>query len=190
MRWLLVCVLLLASLLTSAWMLDAMDVIDSKDIGTSALSRIPLLEEHLAVYRLGTQAQRIIDRQEREAALMQAELAAIRKDLELERASLERERIAIASERAELEQLRLELDQRAADLSSKDHTVADFDRLQRMYAQMRPRDVAPILAELDDTVVARLLAGMAIDRAAAILSELPPERAAVVSIAIGGISPQ
>lgn len=188
MKWLLVALVLIASLAFSAWMLNAMHVIDVESLAIAGLERIPGFQDRLALYRLGGEADQIIDRQARELALLQAELAMARHDLALAQSSIDAEREALEAERAELDQLRRQLDAREASLSSQARNVADFQRLQQMYAEMRPRDVVPILSEFDDSIVARLLGGMANDRAAAILAEFPPERAARVSKAVGGIS--
>jgi len=188
MKWPLVLLMLAASLAGSLWMLDAMDVIDVGGMAAASLERIPWFEERIAVYRLGEEAQVVIDRMSREIALLQAELAVARRDLERERAQLVSEREALDAQRAELEQRSRQLDAREASLELLARNVADLQRLQRVYAEMRPRDVVPILAELDDAVVARILAGMPSDRTAQILSEMPPDRAARLSKAIGGIS--
>lgn len=187
MKWLIIVVIVLASVGASMWMLDAMNIIDLRDIALDALLRIPGFEERLETYRLGEEARQIIDRQARDAALLQAELAVARHELELEREALRREKDAVTKEWERLAAAQKELEAREARLLIEAQSAADFERLQRLYAQMRPRDVAPIIAELEDSVVARLLAGMAIDRAAAILAELPPDRAALLSAAIGGI---
>lgn len=187
-RWLLIIFIVIASLVVSGAMLEAMGVIDLSSWFVARFESHPAIQPHAAIYRLGLRA---------EEAIAEALAAVEAKDLEIQemRAAVEQEWARIEEEWRRIEHARLELDQRARQLDvykeSLDARAArldDLERLQATYNNMRATDLVPILAELEDGTVARILAGMDDRKVAQVFAAMDPERAARLSRILGGIS--
>lgn len=187
-RWLLIISIVIASLVLSGAMLEAMGVIDLSGWFVARLTSHPAIQPYAAIYRLGLQA---------EEAIAEAQAVVEAKDVEIQemRAAVDQEWARIEEEWRRIEHARLELDQRARQLDvykeSLDARAArldDLERLQATYNNMRANDLVPILAELEDGTVARILAGMDDRKVAQVFAAMDPERAARLSRILGGIS--
>lgn len=187
-RWLLIISIVIASLVLSGAMLEAMGVIDLSGWVVARLTSHPAIQPYAAIYRLGLQA---------EEAIAEAQAVVEAKDVEIQemRAAVDQEWARIEEEWRRIEHARLELDQRARQLDvykeSLDARAArldDLERLQATYNNMRANDLVPILAELEDGTVARILAGMDDRKVAQVFAAMDPERAARLSRILGGIS--
>lgn len=187
-KWTLVILALAASLALSVAMLDNMGVVDIRAQVLSQLEKYPAVERHLTVYRLGLEAERAIQRERRDVIFLQAELAGAQEALEKERLALESERLSLEEEWALLAQRERQLDARQMTLDAQMSRIADFERLQILYSNMRPAQLVPIIEELEDDLVARLFSGMDDRTVASVMGQLPAERAASVSRLMGGIS--
>lgn len=187
-KWLLIILIVLASLVLSGAMLQAMGIIDVGGWIMTRLERHPAIQTHAAIYRLGLEAEQAIAETVAAVEVREAEI-------EEERAALEQERAELNEEWRRLERARIELDQRARQLDvykeSLDARAArldDLERLQSLYNTMRASDLIPILAELEDGTVARILAGMDDRKVAQVFAAMEPERAAALSRILGGVS--
>lgn len=94
-------------------------------------------------------------------------------------AELERERAALAEERRQLEREW----QGLYDAREVEENIA---RLVTLYEQMRPEQLAEVLAGLEDALVIQMLFQMDERRAAALLGALPADRAARLSRMVAG----
>lgn len=187
-KWSWIILILIAALVASVAMLDAMGVIDFGGWVMALLERHPAIEAHAAIYRMGLDVDRALEEGYQQLAQREAEL-------EAERALLEEEKRALAQEWAALERERTLLDQRARQLQALQESLDaraqrlnDFERLQVLYNRMRPDELVPIFEELEDGTVARLLAGMDDRKVAQVLAAMEPQRAAALSRLIGGVS--
>ena len=188
-RWLLIISIVIASLVLSGAMLEAMGVIDLSGWVVARLTSHPAIQPYAAIYRLGLQA---------EEAIAEAQAVVEAKDVEIQemRAAVEQEWARIEEEWRRIEHARLELDQRARQLDVYKESLRcpallrldDLERLQATYNNMRANDLVPILAELEDGTVARILAGMDDRKVAQVFAAMDPERAARLSRILGGIS--
>lgn len=163
-----------------------MGVIDFSQIVLGRLQSVPALADHVAVYRLGLSRN--------------AEIEAARAALDKERALAEAERLRLESERSELAKAWAELERAEAALEAERRQLErewqglydareleeNIAHLVTLYEQMRPEQLADVIENLDDTLVIQMLFQMDERRAAALLSALPPERAAKLSRTIAG----
>lgn len=188
LKWLLAVTILSGSLLASALMLQGMGIVDVKGMIMARLDAVPAVKSYVDVYKLGLEAERQIDRERREVSLLKAEMVRARRQLEAQKASIEQEKKDLETARSQLEQRERQLAVKEKRIKDQTQNITDFERLQALYNDIRPRDLVPILSELDDTVVARLVGGMEERRAADVLAELPADRAARISKLMGGIS--
>lgn len=187
-KWFGVIVFVVAALVAAGYMLQAMGLVDLSDTFLRALEATPALQEHVAVYRLGLEASRALERDRRDMIALRAEILREREAIEAERALLAEERASLDAYRAELEQRARQLDVRQSTLDAQAARIADLRRLQEVYNEMRPKEVAAILAEMDDDFVVRLLDGMDEDQVARTLAEMDPARAARLSWILVGPS--
>jgi len=187
-KWLGVIVFVVAAMVAAGYMLQAMGMVDLGDAFLSALEATPAFREHVAVYRLGLEASRTLERDRRDMLALRAELLREREAIQAERALLAQERAFLDAYRAELDQRARQLDVRQSTLDAQATRIADLQRLQEVYNGMRPKEVAAILAEMDDDFVVRILDGMDENQVARTLAEMEPARAARLSWVLVGPS--
>lgn len=185
-KFVLVTFLVITVAVGSVWALSAMGVVDLEAFVFNQLESIPAFADHAAIYRLG----RI-----RNATLRDMEEALAR-----ERELLERERVALSAERRELEKewerVRREYESIAKEREQLEYEwqalyearslEQNIDRLIGLYEQMRPEQLALLVAEMDDVLVIRLLLEMDERQASALLARMDPERAGRLSRMIAG----
>lgn len=188
LKWLGVIVFVVVALVAAGYMLQSMGLVDLSSALLNALEATPAFREHAAVYRLGLEAERTLERDRRDMIILRTELAREKEALESEWARLEVERASLDAYRAELEQRARQLDARQSTLDAQAARIADLRRLQELYNEMRPKEVVAILAEMDDDFVARLLSGMDDRQVADTLAEMEPNRAARLSRILAGAS--
>lgn len=161
------------------------------DIGPKVLKwaeSIPLVREHVHIYRLGLETEEALARADEEILRVRAELEQLRETAAAERAALDAYKEELEMEEALLAQRGRQLAAWEASLAAQENNVRDFTRLQQVFQQMRARELVPILEELDDDVVARLILAMDERQAAQVLAAIDPARAASLSKIVGGIS--
>lgn len=188
LKWLGVIIFVIAALVAAGYMLQSMGLVDLNGAVLNALEATPALREHAAVYRLGLEAERTLERDRRDMIILRAELMREKEALDSERALLEVERASLDAYRAELDQRARQLDVRQGTLDAQAARIADLRRLQGLYNEMRPKEVVAILSEMDDDFVARILEGMDDDQVADTLAEMEPSRAARLSRILAGAS--
>jgi flagellar motility protein MotE (MotC chaperone) len=117
-------------------------------------------------------------------------LAALAQDMESRQAALDRRELAIAAKEDDLRAVEARLDERMTQLKAiraeigsqleRIETVEDSrrDDLVRMLQSMRPKQGAPILEELDDTLAVAVVDLMSPGKAGKLLAALPPSKAA------------
>lgn len=186
MRKVAVVVLVLAACGFSVWALQAMGVVDFTGVVLNRLQRVPAFADHVAIYRLGlsrnVEIEQALAELEKELSMAEAErlrLESERKALVDAWAELERERAALAEERRQLEREW----QGLYDAREVEENIA---RLVTLYEQMRPEQLAEVLAGLEDALVIQMLFQMDERRAAALLGALPADRAARLSRMVAG----
>lgn len=187
-KWFLIIGILLTSLIISGAMLQAMGIIDAGAWIMARLEQNPTFHAHAEIYRLGLQAEEALQQERANVEAWQAQLDEERAALALERDNLQKERDALAREKALLDQRERQLQVFQENLDARAARLDDFERLQALYSGMRANDLIPILQELEDGTVARLLAGMDDRKVAQVLAAMEPSRAAALSRLIGGVS--
>lgn len=185
-----------AALLFALWLLAAVaagafvqatGIFDLSGWAWQQITSVPGIEQVITTYRRGLESERYLDHERAALAAVQAELEKGLLALEAERARLERLERELTQRAAQLDRLQRELERQARALAEERKAAYDLARLQEVYAAMRPRELAPILAELDDEKVVLLLSGLDERGLAGVLAALPPERAARLSERISGI---
>ena len=187
-KWLGVIAFVFVALVAAGYMLQAMGLVDLGGAFLRALEATPVFREHVAVYRLGLEASRTLERDRRDMIALRAELLREQEALEAERALLAQERASLDAYRAELDQRARQLDVRQSTLDAQAARIADLERLRQVYNEMRPNELAAILGEMDDDFVARILDGMDENQVARTLAEMDPARAARLSWILVGAS--
>lgn len=187
-RWSIIIVIVLLSLVASGAMLQAMGIIDAGAWIMTRLERHPALSAHAHIYRLGLETEEAIERERARIDELVARLEEERAAVEAERESLRREWAAIERERAMLDQRARQLQVLQENLDARAARFEDFERLQELYNGMRASELLPILEQLEDGTVARILSGMDDRKVAQVLAAMEPSRAAALSRLMGGIS--
>lgn len=166
--------------------LQATGIFDLSGWAWKQVMSVPAIDRAVTTYRRGLEAEWYLASERAELAVVQAELEQGLLALEMERSRLERLERELTRRAAELERLQEELGRQARALEEERRSAYDLVRLQEVYATMRPRELAPILAELDDEKVILLLGRLDERGLAGVLAALPPDRAARLSERISG----
>lgn len=133
------------------------------------------------------QARRTSDRDECHTS---DSLSALAQDMESRQAALERREASIAAKEEDLRAVEARLDERLAQLKAIREEIAEQlsrideveddrrDALVRMLQSMRPKQGAPILAELEDDLAVAVVDLMSPGKAGKLLAALPAAKAA------------
>jgi flagellar motility protein MotE (MotC chaperone) len=110
-----------------------------------------------------------------------SELRAERKKLEARELDLEKANVQLATERAELEKVRSDVqtlrDQfSAAIVEMQDAEAKNLKTLAATYSSMAPAAAVSVLAEMDETMVVKILFLMKTDKVAAVFQEMARPR--------------
>lgn len=169
-----------------AWALQAMGVVNFEQMMLDQLVTVPAFSDRVAVYRLGQSRND-------EITAIEAALEHERQLTEAERLRLEAEHAALAKEWSELELARSAIDAERAKLDSEWQALYEarsieenIARLVVLYEEMKPSELAAVADGLEDVLLVQLLLEMDERRAASLLAQLPPARAAKLSRIIAG----
>ncbi len=162
-------------------MLDRMELIDAEIMFYGLIEDIPIIRDFLIPDPITEQERREEQLRRREASIEQrlAELEQRRQVLEEERTELQDRQEAVSALEEEMEERERALAQR------QERFETDEDRavyLADLYQGMPPAEAAARLEEVEeDTVLIAVIQEMEQMNASVILSEMDPERVAVVT---------
>jgi len=141
----------------------------------------PALSPHIEMYRIGRSDWREWEQRQRAQAQREEELRREARRLAEEESRLAREWRELEKQREALKREEERIAAMLEELEAAQQEAAALDRLREIYEAMRPADAAAVVESLDDETVVELLRLLDARRAARILGELPPERAAVLT---------
>lgn len=180
-RWVLAIVILIISIGVAAWAGEYIGLWSvSRRVLDLAVTH-PALAPHVEMYRVGRGDWREWERRQREQAQWEEDLRREAVRLAEEEARLAREWRELEKEREALKREEERIAARLQELQAAQEEAETLDRLREIYEAMRPADAAAVVESLDDDMVVELLQLLDARRAARILGEMSPERAAALT---------
>lgn len=139
---------------------------------TPILADLPVIGSHFKVDDEGTDME--ISPLEEENNILKATIH----ELETQLANFE---VTQSTNQEEIANYKNQISQLESKIETLENKKENTTKMVELYSQMKPKEIAPILENLDDEKVAEILVSLNADHAAKILAEFDPLRAAKLS---------